>query len=192
VIMRLRIFYCRLLELGTVSLLIGLVSLSGCSLVPTTQSAGAPIEDRTTGETAGPTISEDQQPSAPESDVQVRPLGSPQAVRPPSGGGGESAAAENSTPRSGSAVVALLDNAGQQTRSGNLDAAGAALERALRLEPRNPEVWSRLAGIRLQQSQFDQAINLASKSNTLAGNNPTLVARNNRIIAQAKQQLGRR
>jgi hypothetical protein len=189
--MRLRIFYCRLLKLSTVSLLIGLVSLSGCSLVPTTRSAGAPIEDRTTGETAKPTLSEDQQPPAAESDVQVRPLGSPQAVRPPSGGGG-SAAAESSTPSSGSAVVALLDNAGQQTRSGNLDAAAAALERALRLEPRNPEVWSRLAGIRLQQSQFDQAINLASKSNTLAGNNPTLVARNNRIIAQAKQQLGRR
>jgi len=191
VMMRLRIFYCRLWKLRAVSLLIGLVSLSGCSLVPTTQSAGAPIEDRTTGETAGPTVLEDQQPSDAESGVQVTPLGSAQAARPPSGGG-ESAAAERPTPRSGSAVVALLDNAGQQTRTGNLDAAAAALERALRLEPRNPEVWSRLAGIRLQQSQFDQAINLASKSNTLAGNNPTLVARNNRIIAQAKQQLGRR
>jgi len=191
VMMRLRIFYCRLLKLRTVSLLIGLVSLSGCALVPTTQSAGEPIEDRTTGETAGPTISEDPQPSAAESDVPVRPPDSPRAVRPPSGDG-ESAAAESSTPRSGSAVVALLDNAGQQTRSGNLDAAAAALERALRLEPRNPEVWSRLAEIRLQQSQFDQAIHLASKSNTLAGNNPTLMARNNRIIAQAKQQLGRR
>ncbi len=184
-------FYSYLLKLGAVNLLAGFVSLSGCSLVPTMQRAGAPIEDRTTGESARPTISEDQQPSDAESDVQVRPLGSPQAVRPPSGRG-ERAAAERSTPRSGSAVVALLDNAGQQTRSGNLDAAGAALERALRLEPRNPEVWSRLAGIRLQQSQFDQAINLASKSNTLAGNNPTLVARNNRIIVQAKQQLGRR
>lgn len=189
--MRLRIFYYRLWKLATASLLLGLVSLPGCSLVPTTQSAGAPIEDRTTGATAEPALPEDQQPSDAESGVQVTPLGSPQAVRPQSGGGAR-AAAESSTPRSGSAVVALLDNAGQQTRSGDLDAAAAALERALRLEPRNPEVWSRLAGIRLQQSQFDQAVNLASKSNTLAGNNPTLVARNNRIIAQAKQQLGRR
>ncbi len=185
--MRLRIFYCRLLELATLSLLLGLVSLSGCSLVPTMRSA-APMEDRTAGETAAP-ISAEQQPADAESDVQVTPLGSPQAVRPSSGG--ESAATENAAPRSGSAVVALLDNAGQQTRAGNLDSAAAALERALRLEPRNPEVWSRLAGIRLQQGQFDQAINLASKSNTLAGSNTTLVARNNRIIAQAKQQLGR-
>lgn len=188
---RLRIFYYKLWKLATASLLLGLVSLPGCSLVPTTQSASAPIEDRTTGATVEPALPEDQQPSDAESDVQVTPLGSPQAVRPQSGGG-EHAAAESSTPRSGSAVVALLDNAGQQTRSGDLDAAAAALERALRLEPRNAEVWSRLAGIRLQQSQFDQAINLASKSNTLAGNNPTLVARNNRIIAQARQQLNRR
>lgn len=188
--MRLRIFYYRLWKLGTASLLLGIVSLPGCSLIPTTQSAGAPMEDRTTGATAEPAPPEDQQPSDAESGVQVTPLGSPQAVRPPAGGG-ERAAAESPAPRSGSAVVALLDTAGQQTRTGNLDAAAAALERALRLEPRNAEVWSRLAGIRLQQSQFDQAINLASKSNTLAGNNPTLVARNNRIIAQAKQQLGR-
>ena len=186
--MRLHSFYYRLWRLGTASLLLGLVSLPGCSLIPTMQSTGAPMEDRTPGATAEPAPPEDQQPSDAESGVQVTPLGAPQAVRPPAGGGG---AVERPAPRSGSAVVALLDNAGQQTRTGNLDAAAAALERALRLEPRNAEVWSRLAGIRLQQSQFDQAINLASKSNTLAGNNPTLVARNNRIIAQARQQLGR-
>ena len=187
---RLRIYYYRLGKLATASLLLGLISLPGCSLVPTMQSASAPMEDRTTGVTAEPALAEDQQPSDAESGVQVTPLGSAQPIRP-SLGGGERAAAESPAPRSGSAVVALLDSAGQQTRTGNLDSAAAALERALRLEPRNAEVWSRLAGIRLQQSQFDQAINLASKSNTLAGNNPTLVARNNRIIAQARQQLGR-
>ena len=145
---------------------------------------------KSSGAAAAPTQPEDHPSTDAESGVQVTPLGAPQAVRP-SPGGAENAATENATPRSGSAVVALLDNAGQQTRSGNLDGAAAALERALRLEPRNAEIWSRLAGIRLQQSQFDQAINLASKSNTLAGNNPTLMARNNRIVAQAKQQLGK-
>lgn len=187
---RVRIIYYGSWKLATVSLLLGLAALPGCTLVPTMQSASAPMEDRTTGVTAEPALTEDQPPSDAESGVQVTPLGSPQSVRPPVSGG-ESATAESPAPRSGSAVVALLDTAGQQTRTGNLDAAAAALERALRLEPRNAEVWSRLAGIRLQQSQFDQAINLASKSNTLAGNNPTLVARNNRIIAQARQQLGR-
>ncbi|MEO6697553.1 MAG: tetratricopeptide repeat protein [Gammaproteobacteria bacterium] len=154
------------------------------------RASSAPVEDLEDSATAS-TSSENQPPPATEEpDVQVRPLlgpGASQPARPPSGGEGASAA-----PRSGSAVVALLDNAGQQTRSGNLDAAAAALERAQRLEPRNPEVWSRLAGIRLQQGQFDQAINLASKSNSLAGNNTTLLARNNRIIVQAKQQMGKK
>ena len=187
---RVHIFNFHGLKLAVLCLLGALVSLPGCSLVPTMRASAAPVEDLEDS-VAAPTSSENQPPSAvEESDVQVRPLlgpGASQPARPPRVGEGASTA-----PRSGSAVVALLDNAGQQTRSGNLDAAAAALERALRLEPRNPEVWSRLAGIRLQQGQFDQAINLASKSNSLSGNTTTLVARNNRIIAQAKQQMDRR
>jgi hypothetical protein len=88
------------------------------------------------------------------------------------------------------AVVALLDDAGRQARSGSLDGAAAALERAVRIEPRNAAIWSRLAEVRLQQKLSPQAENLAKKSNTLAGRDNRLRARNWRIIARARQIAG--
>lgn len=97
---------------------------------------------------------------------------------------------EDAPPPPNAAIVALLDNADQQSKGGRLDAAAAALERALRLEPRNAEVWSRLAEIRLQQGQLDQAASLAAKSNNLAGNNVSVLARNWKTIAQARSRKG--
>lgn len=94
-------------------------------------------------------------------------------------------------PASGSgAVVALLDSAGQQARSGRLDASAATLERALRIEPDNAVIWNRLASVRLQQGRPDQAESLAAKSNALARNDRELQVRNWRIIAQARRALG--
>lgn len=88
------------------------------------------------------------------------------------------------------AVVALLDSAGQQARSGQLDASAATLERALRIEPDNGVIWNRLALVRLQQGRPDQAESMAAKSNALAGNDRELQIRNWRIIAQARRARG--
>ncbi|MHB8745337.1 MAG: tetratricopeptide repeat protein [Gammaproteobacteria bacterium] len=88
------------------------------------------------------------------------------------------------------AVVALLDNADRQAGSGNLDSAAAALERALRIEPRNASLWQRLADIRLRQKQPDQAESLALKSNTLAVGDAATQAGNWRIIAKARRSRG--
>jgi predicted Zn-dependent protease len=64
------------------------------------------------------------------------------------------------------------------------------VERALRLEPHNPLLWHRLAKLRLQQGQFAQAVSLAAKSNSLAGENRRLQASNWDTIAQAQDKLG--
>lgn len=95
---------------------------------------------------------------------------------------------EQQTPRSNTAVLALLKNANKQSSSGKLDSAAAALERALRIEPRNAEIWHRLASVRLKQGQYGQAASLAAKSNNLAGNNPGLVERNRQIITAANRR----
>jgi predicted Zn-dependent protease len=87
-------------------------------------------------------------------------------------------------------VVALLETADQRASAGNLDSAAAVLERALRLEPQNPLLWHRLAVLRLQQGQYGQAVNLATKSNALAGNDRGLQASNWDTIARAKEKLG--
>lgn len=90
----------------------------------------------------------------------------------------------------GPAVIALLDRADRQYQARDLDAAAASLERALRIEPRNPRLWHRLAGIRLEQGQYGQAVQMAGKSNSLAGGDTRLQARNWRLIAAARRAQG--
>ncbi|BCR05901.1 hypothetical protein DESUT3_29700 [Desulfuromonas versatilis] len=88
------------------------------------------------------------------------------------------------------AVVALLQKSQGQASAGQWDAAGASLERALRIEPRNPALWQELARVRLGQGDYRQAENLAAKSNALAGGDRRLRAENWRIIGEARKQRG--
>jgi predicted Zn-dependent protease len=93
-------------------------------------------------------------------------------------------------PSQNAAVLALLDQAQTQRSAGQMEAAGASLERALRIEPRNPVLWQELARVRLDQGQYRQAENLAAKSNALAGDDKSLRPENWRIIGQARSLLG--
>lgn len=88
------------------------------------------------------------------------------------------------------AVVALMENAQYKVNAGDRESAAATLERALRLQPKNALLWHRLGALRLQQRNGQQAINLASKSNSLAAGNYSLQAANWQIIAQARQLVG--
>lgn len=108
--------------------------------------------------------------SLPEDDDAVIPRAQTQAAPPPN-----------------TAVLALLDSANQQSRSGKLDGASASLERALRIDPRNADIWYRLASVRLQQGQFGLASSLAAKSISLAGNDIDLIEQNEAIIDQANR-----
>lgn len=65
------------------------------------------------------------------------------------------------------------------------------LERALRIEPKNALVWHRMAIVKMQQNKHDQAIQFASKSNTLARGDDGLKRRNWSVIADANSALNR-
>ena len=93
-------------------------------------------------------------------------------------------------PSDNTAVIALLNKAGDQSAAGQMDQASENLERALRIEPRNPLLWHELARIRLAQGQYRQAENMAAKSNMLTGANHGLKAKNWRIIGEARSRLG--
>ncbi len=54
------------------------------------------------------------------------------------------------------AVSTLVETARTDATAGKLDAAGASIERALRIEPQNPALWHELAKLRLQQEQYQQ------------------------------------
>lgn len=175
------------------------ITLTGCAVAP---QATTPIEER-----LPPPVVQAPLPLPPEepSTVQVFPMEEPErplsrrtvplesepsrTFEPPPESVEAPAPLEPPAPQS-AAVVALLGNAERQESSGQYDSAAAALERALRIEPRNAALWQRLAEIRLQQKQPDQAETLAAKSNSLAGRNSALQAGNWRIIARARQQQG--
>lgn len=89
-----------------------------------------------------------------------------------------------------SAIADLRDKARIKADQGQLNQAAALLERALRIQPRDARVWNQLADIRMRQQRYPQAESLARKSNSLAGQQYDLLARNWELIARARQQSG--
>ena len=88
------------------------------------------------------------------------------------------------------AVAGLMETARADVAAGKLSSAAASIERALRIEPRNPRLWQELARIRLQQGQFVQVESVAARSNSFAGADNALRAENWRLIAQAREARG--
>lgn len=147
--------------------------LPACASVP--PGKRAPVVDAGTPAEAGTGTTPAPEADAPadSSGVEVIPLQ-------------RSAPAEATSP----AVTSLLARAESASRERDWSTAAVSLERALRIEPRNPVLWNRLAGVRLQQGQYRQAEQLAAKSSSLAGEDRLLQARNWRLIARARRALG--
>ncbi len=87
----------------------------------------------------------------------------------------------------GAAVYDLSRRADRQMQEGLLKAAAQTLERGLRIAPKNGLLWSQLADVRLRQGRFNQALQLAKKSNSLAGNSSSLIQRNWDIIDEIER-----
>src|SRR5437879_12285621 len=67
------------------------------------------------------------------------------------------------------AIASLLDGARADTAAGRLANAAASLERALRIEPRNPRLWQGLARVRLKQGASPRARSTPARSTPWAG-----------------------
>ena len=89
------------------------------------------------------------------------------------------------------AVASLVDSAHADVAAGRLTHAAASLERALRIEPRNPRLWHELGKVRLKQGQYAQAESMAARSNSWAGSDSVLREENQRLIEQAREAAGR-
>ena len=118
------------------------------------------------------------------------------ASRPPIGGAtapGDTAPQTVEVPppasATGGAVIALLDRADSYRASGDSANEAATIERALRIEPNNARLWSRLAATRLEQGQPRQAEQLALKSNALSSGDWRLQAQNWQLVARARWAL---
>ena len=89
------------------------------------------------------------------------------------------------------AIAGLMESARADSAAGRLANAAASLERALRIEPRNPRLWQELARVRLKQGEYAQAESLAARSNSWAGSDSALRAENQRLIEEAREAAGR-
>lgn len=85
------------------------------------------------------------------------------------------------------AVGALVIAANQSSQTGNVEVAASSIDRALKIEPRNPSLYYKLALIRLKQSKPQEAEDLAKKSALLAGTNIQLKKHSWLLIAHARE-----
>lgn len=79
-------------------------------------------------------------------------------------------------------ISSLLDTADAQYYKKNYSGSLATLERAIRINPRYAEIWSRMAQVYVKQGSMEQARQHAKRSNSVLKNNPQLKSFNNKII----------
>ena len=88
-------------------------------------------------------------------------------------------------------AVALLWEQAEDARANDEPrSAISALERALRVAPEDPVLWSRLAELQLEQGEHGVAENFAARSNSLAEDHRLLRYRNWLIIGAAREYRG--
>lgn len=97
-----------------------------------------------------------------------------------------------SEPTEVTAVDALVAASEAAEREGRFDEAAAAIERALRLEPRDAALWTRLARVRLGEGRNEQAESLALKATTYAGDDRDLSSAAWAVVQEARVAQGDR
>lgn len=98
--------------------------------------------------------------------------------------GTSQAAVSRDIPRS-QILVNLIKKAEQQIGSGEPEAAFATLEQGVGIDAQDPFLWHLMARVQLIRGNFDQAEQLAKRSNLLALYSPSLKKKNREIIARS-------
>lgn len=88
------------------------------------------------------------------------------------------------------AVTELLADASVAESSGQLEQASMLLERALRIQPRNPEILQNMAEVNLRMEDYEQALNFAARSYDLGPRVGEICSRNWRTISVSREYLG--
>ena len=129
----------------------------------------------------GPAVGEEQ-PPAPIEDRTVQ-----EKVREPAQ---QQRGGVQVFPLQNSAVKELLKQSEQAESVGDFESAAVSIERALRIQPRDPELLQRMAEIQLQKKDYQQALNFASRSYDSGPRVGELCNRNWRTMSVAQSALG--
>jgi tetratricopeptide (TPR) repeat protein len=140
--------------------------LTGCAI------AGPAIIDRDPAPVPPPVT--ERQPPPLEPSVRVEPA--PQPAAP--------------APRTDVATLALLEQSDRAVQSGNLDEAIAYVERALRVNGQDVDLWLRLAELQLAANRAGTAEQLAQRAIALSGDRVDRQRRGWLLVADAKEAQG--
>jgi predicted Zn-dependent protease len=92
---------------------------------------------------------------------------------------------------SSSAVMALMLRAKLDMLAGRSEVAIDKLERGLRIQPNNPDLWNKLAEAHFHGKNYQQTVAMSKKSISLSeASNRDLLRRNWKLIAKANQKMG--
>jgi tetratricopeptide (TPR) repeat protein len=141
--------------------------LSACSLFHPSQ-AGSPTP------APGPSTTTPAQPGTAQPEPGAPTPGVPEPPRPP--------------PKQfklSPATASLVAQAHRQATGGDYAPAAATLERALRIEPENPLLWTELGQIRLGEGNAAQADSLGHKALALATGDAQAQASAWRLVADS-------
>lgn len=157
---------------------LGTLALAGCSLVePTSGPTRTPVPSSPPPTVIIPAPAPGTTPAEPAPEAQ--PLPTPPPAPP------------TRTYRLGPATQSLVAQARGQIEQGELDAAGGTLDRAVRIEPRNPLLWIELAQLRLAQKDAKQAEGLGRKALSLATGDKRAQSQASKVVADALKAQGR-
>ena len=155
--------------------------------IPRPRPAEAPSARLEKGETGAALVPRAEDGTPKESSTRARAKGE---TTPGEGLALAGLPEEDAIRERNSAVAALLENARAAERARQYGRASAALERALKVEPRNPRLWHRLAAVRYRQGRHREAEALARRSMSLSPGDSKLESRNWRVIAAARHGQG--
>lgn len=152
------------------SMLLAAGLLSACSPNPYV------LQDRVYGSNrpAAPPVTQAPKPvvvapapvSRPSNTVSNKPQATPPEVADTAQTEAEVLVVPPKAYQSSPAVQALMKQADAEMGKGKLDNAATLIERALRIESDNPDLWMKLSTINERQGNHEQAVSMANKANT--------------------------
>jgi Flp pilus assembly protein TadD len=156
----------RLVSVAAIAVVAALAA--GCAGTPPYAGPGQAAPSSSTGAVATPAPSAESTPQAP-----------PAPVQPPK------------QFRLGAAPAALVSQARAQASAGNTDLALTTVERALRIEPENPLLWTELGNVHESAGHYAQADSMGRKAVQLATGDPAAESAAWRLIAESLRARGR-
>jgi len=125
--------------------------------------------------------------SSPPAPVEERAVDVDTRVREPAR---ETSEGVQVFPLKNPAAAQLMEDASRAEAAGDLDQAAVLLERALRIQPRDPELLQQMAETQLARGEYEQALGFAVRSYDTGPRVGEVCARNWNTISVARERLG--